>query len=226
MINDEKGGQSKRVVEDRLLKIKLELKKFVDGNAALPVNEQAPINSTVLQMKASEARDELLLRHNESLPVALLTDDEVIAMQNFKASKGWARKVADRYGWRIANRRDDGLIDVGTSFLVERPNLEGATPGNVPPPLDLPRGLDVPVAHDVKNEMNQDLVHRAVGNAHAQPNVLPMPMHNPPPPLAAPLGGFDSSPLHDPHAPPEEQAEQELVNETVDSVMDNITITL
>ena len=250
MINDEKGGHSKRVVEDRLLKIKLELKMFVDVNAALPVNDQVSINSTILQMKASEARDQLLLQHM-SLPSGLLTNDEVIALQNFKASKGWARKVADRYGWKIANRRDDGLIDVGTSLLAERPNLtnntgvdsatlasirknafEEETPGNVPPQLDLPPGLNVPVAHDGKNEMNQDLVHPTTGIA---------PAHNPPAPLVAQmavvdgpraLGGFDSSslqhlpPLHDPHAPPEEQAEQELVNETVDSVIDNITIAL
>ena len=46
------------------------------------------------------ARDTLLLQHSTDPSKGILTGEEEVAMRNFKASKGWARKVAAHYGLR------------------------------------------------------------------------------------------------------------------------------
>ena len=100
MINEEGRGGFKRDVNDKLGKVKLRLKEFIENNRAQPPETRAPLSSGVLQGKAQEFRDELLVQHNSDPSKSDLKDDEVFALQKFKASKGWARKAAARYGWK------------------------------------------------------------------------------------------------------------------------------
>eukprot|EP00986_Skeletonema_menzelii_P010601 scaffold5228_cov131-Skeletonema_menzelii.AAC.3 len=48
---------------------------------------------------AQQFRDELLAQHDLDPSKSDLKDDEIDALKKFKASKGWARKAASRYGW-------------------------------------------------------------------------------------------------------------------------------
>ena len=65
----------------------------------------------------------------------LLMQQEELALRNFKASKGWARKTAVRYGWRIVGSNTamevdgrelgglDGVVNGG--MFVEWEHVEG-----------------------------------------------------------------------------------------------------
>lgn len=99
MINEEGRGAFKRDVVDKLGKIKIRLKKYIEENRAQPPETREALSSGVLQGKAQQFRDELLAQHNLDPSKSDLKDDEVDALQRFKASKGWARKAAARYGW-------------------------------------------------------------------------------------------------------------------------------
>ena len=99
MINEEGRGSFKRDVNDKLGKVKMRLKNFIEDNRAQPPETRASLSSGVLQGKAQQFRDELLAQHDLDPSKSNLKDDEVDVLRKFKASKGWARKAASRYGW-------------------------------------------------------------------------------------------------------------------------------
>jgi len=100
MIEEEGRGSFKRDVNDKLGKLKVCLKDFIENNQAQPPETRAVLSSGVLQGKAQQCRDELLAQHDLDPSKSDLKDDEVEALKELKASKGWARRVAVRYGWK------------------------------------------------------------------------------------------------------------------------------
>lgn len=99
MINEEGRGSFKRDVNDKLGKVKMRLKRYIEDNRAQPPETRELLSSGVLQGKAQQFRDELLAQHDLDPSKSDLKDDEIDALRRFKASKGWARKAAARYGW-------------------------------------------------------------------------------------------------------------------------------
>jgi len=100
MINEEGRGSFKRDVNDKLSKLKLLLRDVIEDNQAQSPETRAVLSSGVLQGKAQQFRDELLAQHDLDTSKSDLKDDEVEALKKFRASKGWARRVASRYGWK------------------------------------------------------------------------------------------------------------------------------
>ena len=100
MVNEEGRGNFKRDVADKLGKLKLRLRDFIEDNRAQPVETRLALTGVVLQTKAQEFRDELMARHDADPSKSNLKEDEVEALRKFKASKGWARKAAARFGWK------------------------------------------------------------------------------------------------------------------------------
>ena len=99
MIDEEGRGGFKRDVVDKLGKVKMRLKKYIEDNRAQPPETREALSSGLLQGKAQQFRDELLAQHDLDPSKSDLKDDEIDALKKFKASKGWARKAAARYGW-------------------------------------------------------------------------------------------------------------------------------
>jgi len=87
----------KRDMNDKLRKIKLGLQSFCKDNLTRDVIEQLAITSSLIQLKASEIKDELLKRH-EVVP-NVLTDEEVSALQAFKGSKSWSCLIGNQLGY-------------------------------------------------------------------------------------------------------------------------------
>lgn len=99
MIDEEGRGSFKRDVNDKLGKVKMRLKKYIEDNRAQPPETREILSSGVLQGRAQQFRDELLAQYELDPSKSDLKDDEIDALRRFKASKGWARKAASRYGW-------------------------------------------------------------------------------------------------------------------------------
>eukprot|EP00581_Thalassiosira_minuscula_P012021 CAMPEP_0183729066 /NCGR_PEP_ID=MMETSP0737-20130205/29646_1 /TAXON_ID=385413 /ORGANISM="Thalassiosira miniscula, Strain CCMP1093" /LENGTH=724 /DNA_ID=CAMNT_0025961171 /DNA_START=95 /DNA_END=2269 /DNA_ORIENTATION=+ len=91
------GGNRKRDMNDKLRKIKLGLEAFCKENLKLDENEQFAITSSLIQLKATEIKDELLKRH-KSMP-NFLTDEEFTAIQAFKGSKSWSCLIGNQLGY-------------------------------------------------------------------------------------------------------------------------------
>ena len=90
----------KRDMSDRLGKVKLALRAFCEENLACAEDVRLAITSGLIQFKARQIKDELLKRH-ETAP-ELLSDEEVVALKAFKASKSWACLVGNQLGYLTA----------------------------------------------------------------------------------------------------------------------------
>ena len=116
MIDEEGRGSFKRDVNDKLGKVKMRLKKYIEDNRAQPPETRELLSSGVLQAKAQQFRDELLAQYELDPSKSDLKDDEIDALRRFKASKGWARKAASRYGW---TETEDPNYSVETALRTE-----------------------------------------------------------------------------------------------------------
>ena len=118
-------------MDDKLLKIRLELKKFIDlynnGNSSEMDQEKPHLNGTMLQQQVQLARDMLLQQHEADPTKGVLTPEEVVACTKFKASLGWARKAALQCGWRMANERNTTDKE---EVKAPHPEREGHTGGD------------------------------------------------------------------------------------------------
>ena len=102
-----------------LERIKQAIHKFFELNSQQPVPLQVPVTGSVIATKAREAKDALLALHEQRKRrqeqqhkqgvdngeddmdgYPLLTDKEVAILQDFKATESWARKTAQKFGWR------------------------------------------------------------------------------------------------------------------------------
>ena len=134
MIDGWKKGQCKRSVDDKLLKIRLELKKFIDSYnddcnklSETDDGEKPLLNGTMLQQQVQLARDMLLQQQEADPTKGVLTPEEVVAFTKFKASLGWARKAALQCGWRMVDERNP--TNKEEVEAPARPEGEGHTGG-------------------------------------------------------------------------------------------------
>ncbi len=132
MVNEEGRGNFKRDVADKLGKVKMRLRDFIESNSCQPEETRIALTGAVLQAKAQEFRDELIAQHDADPSNSKLKEDEVEALRKFKASKGWARKAAARFGWHDveeqANTYADGTAEnaAAEAAAAARAAAEGA----------------------------------------------------------------------------------------------------
>jgi transposase len=132
MVNEEGRGNFKRDVADKLGKVKMRLRDFIESNSCQPEERRIALTGAVLQAKAQEFRDELIAQHDADPSNSKLKEDEVEALRKFKASKGWARKAAARFGWHDveeeANTYADGTAEnaAAEAAAAARAAAEGA----------------------------------------------------------------------------------------------------
>ena len=132
MVNEEGRGNFKRDVADKLGKVKMRLRDFIESNSCQPEETRIALTGAVLQAKAQEFRDELVAQHDADPSNSKLKEDEVEALRKFKASKGWARKAAARFGWHDveeqANTYADGTAEnaAAEAAAAARAAAEGA----------------------------------------------------------------------------------------------------
>jgi len=97
------GDKSKkRDMNDKLRKIKMGLESFCNDNLARPEDERLAITSSLIQLKATEIKEELLERHLAAPGV--LADEEAVAIRAFKGSKSWACLMGNQLGFLSAAR--------------------------------------------------------------------------------------------------------------------------
>lgn len=113
MVNEEGRGNFKRDVADKLGKVKIRLRDFIESNSCQPEETRIALTGAVLQAKAQEFRDELVAQHDADPSNSKLKEDEVEALRKFKASKGWARKAAARFGWHDVEEQANTYADGG-----------------------------------------------------------------------------------------------------------------
>lgn len=110
IVEQEGKGESKRVGDDPLHRLKEGLKLFhanLTSNAGAAGGEkqqQAKVNGTMIAAKARQIRDEMLAQHERT---PFLTDEEVKGMKEFTASSSWGRKIVQRYGWKESGGGSD-----------------------------------------------------------------------------------------------------------------------
>jgi len=125
MMSDAGKQRRKRIVNDKLAKIKDELEKFIEENRALPACQRMPINGTVIQAQAQLAREKLLDQHEKDPSKGLLEPDEESALIYFKASKGWARKTALKHGWKMVGSNVGGVTESGEVAEISKGMVNG-----------------------------------------------------------------------------------------------------
>ena len=131
-----KGGNCKRILPDKLHRVKSALCDFCTENESLPPQQRVPIGYTLLQHKALVAKQSLLMQHYEQLqqqqsqsqqqqPLhGFLNEEEVVALESFKASSSWVREVAKKFGWKMDAVNNDVAI-------VENVVIGGGNVGDV-----------------------------------------------------------------------------------------------
>ena len=169
MINEEGRGSFKRDVNDKLGKVKLQLRDFIENNRAQPPETRGSLSGGVLQDKAQKFRDELLAQHDFDPSKSNLTDDEVEALKKFKASKGWARRAAARYGWKEVPTVGDPSYGAAFAAAASVAAAEGtvdALMGHPTTPVDLPQlaqhESEVMRLDDMQHEHDDDAVNEAM----------------------------------------------------------------
>ena len=119
LVAEEGLGDRKRYTKDLLLKVKTELKTFVEENSAKCPESRLEITTQVLVTQAEIIRDGLLELHEsrnredkskkeetsnkegrveEAETAVVLTEEEYKALKSFKATKSWAGRVATSLG--------------------------------------------------------------------------------------------------------------------------------
>jgi transposase len=111
MVNEEGRGNFKRDVADKLGKVKMRLRDFIESSSCQPEETRIALTGAMLQAKAQEFRDELVAQHDADPSNSKLKEDEVEALRKFKASKGWARKAAARFGWHDVEEQANTYAD-------------------------------------------------------------------------------------------------------------------
>ena len=110
-VEEEGKGSKKKILSfDPLGRIKDAIKAFYDLNNKIPKDARLPITGKVISHQALLTKNTLLEKHNNE---PFLTDVEVTAMEEFKASLSWSWKTAKAFGWKsVALHGEAGSVDI------------------------------------------------------------------------------------------------------------------
>ena len=110
-MKENKNIYRKRVINDKLRQIKLGLWEFCKHNMDRDEDERLAITSSLIKLKATQIKEDLLSRYNDSQSTSesshLLSDEEFTALKSFQASKSWACQMGNHLGY---------LSSLGTSI--------------------------------------------------------------------------------------------------------------
>ena len=111
IMTENKNIYRKRVMNDKLRQIKLGLWEFCKQNMDRDEDERLAITSSLIKLKATQIKEDLLSRYNDSQSTSesshLLSDEEITALKSFQASKSWACQMGNHLGY---------LSSLGTSI--------------------------------------------------------------------------------------------------------------
>ena len=100
-------ANSKRIFNDKLHVVKVALNEYYLAN-----EEKVIMGYVNLQSRALKEKDILLEKHKSAISLVnqpggeervgdILSEDEVNALQSFKASNSWIREAAKKFGWKL-----------------------------------------------------------------------------------------------------------------------------
>ena len=162
------GGYKRLKLTDHFSKVKSHLKSFIEdnNNHTHPSEKRVAISTLVLQQEAQRCRDELLAHYEKNN--AFLSEEEVAALSTFKVSKGWVRKLVNKWGLK-----EDGnpLLDVAVSVPAVSPG-DGIMMMDGGAVFESGDGQDIHGQNNVMNEANHHQVVETMMQEEQHPQMM------------------------------------------------------